>query len=75
MPKHDLGAKKSAGKKGVYAEVHPELFDRLEKRRKKNKDLGRKVNSNYSILEAGLEMALDYFDELDAKESLAKEAS
>ncbi len=76
MPKHDLGAKKESGKKGLYTEVHPDLAKRLEKRKEKNKELGRKVYSNYSILEAGLEMVLDYFDEMDAKEGVGdKEAS
>jgi hypothetical protein len=56
---------KPSAKKGVYSEIESSLFNRLVVRRKLNKKSGRVLDSNYKLIEAGVEMILDHFDEVD----------
>lgn len=54
-------------RRGVYSEIAPELFARLEKRRIQNRKQRLELDSNCKIIEAGLEMILDQMDELDSE--------
>jgi len=60
-----ISAKKQSLKKGVYAEINAELYERLQARRGLNKKRRLEADSNYKIIEASLTMLLDYLDELD----------